>query len=123
MIKTMCIFARDKISYSFEIVSAHLVRPPKRPTSKQRDCLRRCPHGKACDCGGAAGRGQRGGGVEENDLKIVEEEEERRGTAHHAMHMGVNDVATLVLEDNQGITYDFYTFQVTIPAHVIMSHS
>lgn len=34
-----------------------------------------------------------------------------RGT-HHSLHMGVNDVATLVLEDNQGITYDFYTFQV-----------
>lgn len=45
---------------------------------------------------GEAGGGGEGGGVH----------------PHHSLNMGVNDVATLVLEDNQGITYDFYTFQV-----------
>lgn len=34
------------------------------------------------------------------------------GPPHHSFHLGVNDVATLVLEDNLGNTYDFYTFQV-----------
>lgn len=47
--------------------------------------------------GGGGGGGETSGGVQH---------------PHHSLHMGVNDVATLVLEDNQGITYDFYTFQV-----------
>lgn len=112
-------FRPRQISYSFEIVSARLVRPPKRPTSgRERNCRETCTPGKACDCG--VGDGVVMGGID-NRLRAhgakedvaVEGEEERQGAAHYGMHMGVNDVATLVLEDNQGITYDFYTFQVT----------
>lgn len=63
------------------------------------------------------------GGVN-NRLRVEEDvavgkEEERQGAAHYGIHMGVNDVATLVLEDNQGITYDFYTFQVTFRYFVV----
>lgn len=38
--------------------------------------------------------------------------EHEGGTEHHSVHWGVKDVATLVLEDNMGNTYEFYTFQV-----------
>ena len=50
-------------------------------------------------------------GVEEGGGAGGGESDEVQHT-HHSLHMGVNDVATLVLEDNQGRTYDFYTFQV-----------
>lgn len=123
---------RRQVSYSFEIVAARLVRPPKRPPdARSGRCRNKCSPGKACPCNhdsparsrrlaedvkppgktevavsvpagdgegqeGEAGGGGEGGGVH----------------PHHSLNMGVNDVATLVLEDNQGITYDFYTFQV-----------
>lgn len=132
----------DQVSYSFEIVSARLVRPPKRPPDEA--CLKRCSKakGKACFCrdrgDGEGDNDTRGSPTvfaetdaaatadAEDDKERIGKEEQRKGErdrggeggeggrsrAHHSLHMGVNDVATLVLEDNEGITYDFYTFQV-----------
>lgn len=135
--RTRCI---HQISYSFEIVSARLVRPPLRPPD-QESCRKQCPRGKPCRCrdGGdkrSSGNPGRGRGLSENGgsppvVEVVaaegegDEGEGKRGGAgggegggaqhpHHSLHMGVNDVATLVLEDNQGNTYDFYTFQVCV---------
>ena len=113
------------------------MRPPKRPPDEA--CLKRCARGKgngrACSCRGRgdgdidarspptvfveadaaeSGRGGAGeGGVEELEKGGGDGGEDKNGrsSTHHSLHMGVNDVATLVLEDNQGNTYDFYTFQ------------
>ncbi|CAM9891788.1 unnamed protein product, partial [Laminaria digitata] len=130
-----------EMSYSFEIVSARLVRPPKRPPDEA--CLKRCSRmkGKACSCRGRGygryndarfspavfaemdGTAEEGRGGVEKEEELQEEEngegegeggEDGMSRAHHSLHMGVNDVATLVLEDNQGFTYDFYTFQVRL---------
>lgn len=109
-----------QISYSFEISSAYLARPPRRPPEP---CRWRCT-GKACACERRVGAGE----MAVQELRPSQEQvvgaptpdiadEAGNGAAHgqrahHSMHRGMNDVATLVLEDNQGRTYDFYTFQV-----------
>ncbi|CBN79216.1 expressed unknown protein [Ectocarpus siliculosus] len=121
-----------EVSYSFEIVAARLVRPPKRPPdARSGRCRNKCSPGKACPCNhDSPARSRRLAedveppGKTEVALSVPEGDGEgQEGEAggggegggvhpHHSLNMGVNDVATLVLEDNQGITYDFYTFQV-----------
>ncbi|CAM9576213.1 unnamed protein product [Ectocarpus fasciculatus] len=120
-----------EVSYSFEIVAARLVRPPKRPPdARSGRCRNKCSPGKACPCNNdSPARSRRLGEDDDPPRKKTEVDivslpegdgqgQERGGSEgggvhpHHSLNMGVNDVATLVLEDNQGITYDFYTFQV-----------
>lgn len=134
----------SQISYSFEIVSARLVRPPKRPPdatvgiSKRADLavggstkIRAAPeqgdlrYEKTDFVEGfttvSTAAARESDGIYETTGVVKGSPKEKAvgggraaqsSRTHHSLHRGVNDVATLVLEDNQGITYDFYAFQV-----------